>query len=78
MEHSESLLEGNIARQLLVLAAPLLIGNIFQQFYNTIDAVIIGRYVGEAVFANGRSRPEGKLLSLVRERYFSCSSRAGS
>ena len=37
-----------------------------------------GGGVGEADFANGSSRPEGKLLSLVRERYFSCSSRAGS
>ncbi|MGN1231777.1 MAG: MATE family efflux transporter, partial [Anaerotignum sp.] len=36
---------------LLVLAAPLLIGNIFQQFYNTMDAVIIGRYVGQEAFA---------------------------
>lgn len=51
MNHSESLLEGRIGQQLLILAAPLLVGNILQQFYNTIDAVIIGRYVGERAFA---------------------------
>lgn len=35
-------------------------------------------FVGVGDFANGSSRPEGKLLSLVRDRYFSCSGRAGS
>lgn len=43
--------EGKIARQLIALAVPLLIGNIFQQFYNTVDAMVIGRYIGEAAFA---------------------------
>lgn len=51
MNHSDKLLEGSIIRQLLVLATPLLIGNIFQQFYNTVDAVIIGRYIGQEAFA---------------------------
>lgn len=46
-----SLLQEDINRQLLALATPLLIGNIFQQFYNTIDAVIISRYIGQEAFA---------------------------
>uniref|UniRef100_UPI0028ADF880 MATE family efflux transporter n=1 Tax=Sedimentibacter sp. TaxID=1960295 RepID=UPI0028ADF880 len=33
------------------LALPLLIGNIIQQFYNTINMMIVGRYVGENAFA---------------------------
>lgn len=45
------MLEGDISRQLLALAAPLLVGNIFQQFYNTIDAAILGRAVGQEAFA---------------------------
>lgn len=45
------LTEGNISKQILHLAVPLLIGNIIQQFYNTINMMIVGRYVGENAFA---------------------------
>ena len=41
-----SLTQGNIRNQLISLAAPLLLGNILQQLYNTIDAVIVGAFVG--------------------------------
>lgn len=46
-----SLLEGNITRQLAVLAAPLLLGNILQQLYNSVDALIISRLLGLDAFA---------------------------
>lgn len=45
------LTEGNIKNQLIKLAVPLLIGNIFQQFYNLVDTVIVGKYIGENAFA---------------------------
>ncbi len=45
------LTEGNITKQIIKLAFPLLIGNIIQQFYNTINMMIVGRYVGENAFA---------------------------
>ena len=45
------LTKGNIPSQLLALALPMLAGNILQQLYNTIDAVIVGRFVGDAAFA---------------------------
>lgn len=45
------LTKGNIYRQMLSLCAPLILGNILQQFYNTIDAWIIGRYSGQVQFA---------------------------
>ncbi len=51
LKQANGILEGNIRKQLLILAVPLLIGNIFQQLYNTIDAMVIGKYVGEAAFA---------------------------
>lgn len=51
MENKKDLLHGNIRRQLLTLMFPLIIGNILQQFYNTIDSIIVGRYVGSTVFA---------------------------
>ena len=46
-----SLTQGNIRSQLISLAAPLLLGNILQQLYNTIDAVIVGAFVGQTAFA---------------------------
>lgn len=51
MENKKDLLHGNIRRQLLTLMLPLIIGNILQQFYNTIDSIIVGRYVGDTAFA---------------------------
>lgn len=38
--------EGNAAGLLLRFAFPMLIGNIFQQFYNMADSVIVGKFVG--------------------------------
>lgn len=45
------LLNGNIYRLLVKLALPLIAGDVLQQFYNTIDAVIIGKFVGNDAFA---------------------------
>lgn len=45
------LTEGNIRRQLITLAVPLILGNILQQFYNTIDALVIGQFAGTEEFA---------------------------
>lgn len=45
------LTSGSISRHLLRLAAPLIVGNILQQLYNTVDAFILGRYAGAAEFA---------------------------
>ena len=39
--------EGNIARLLINFALPLLIGNIFQQLYNTVDSIVVGNYVSK-------------------------------
>ena len=38
--------EGTIWKQLINFAVPLLIGNIFQQLYNTVDSVVVGNFVG--------------------------------
>ena len=46
-----SLLEGNIRRELIQLALPLLIGNVLQQLYNTVDSLIIGRFLGTQAFS---------------------------
>lgn len=46
-----TLLEGNIRRELVQLALPLLIGNVLQQLYNTVDSLIIGHFLGTEAFS---------------------------
>jgi len=46
-----TLLEGNIRRELIALSLPLLIGNVLQQLYNTVDSLIIGHYLGTEAFS---------------------------
>lgn len=55
--------EGNIIKQLLIFSWPLLVGNIFQQLYNTVNAVILGNYIGsEALASIGVFVPMNNLL----------------
>ena len=51
MKQTKDLLQGNITKQLISLMIPLILGNILQQFYNTIDSIIVGRYIGNTAFA---------------------------
>ena len=44
--------EGVIWRQLLIFFFPIVIGTLFQQLYNTVDAVIVGRFVGKQALAS--------------------------
>jgi len=46
------LLNGSITKSLLVFAIPILLSNIFQQLYNTVDMVIVGHYLGETSLAS--------------------------
>ncbi|MBQ1326328.1 MAG: MATE family efflux transporter [Solobacterium sp.] len=52
-EHSKvnRITEGNIPRQLLAYFFPLLIGSVFQTLYNTVDSIIVGRFVGATALA---------------------------
>ena len=44
-------LTGNPGRVVLVFAIPMLIGNIFQQLYSTVDTIIVGNFVGKNAVA---------------------------
>ena len=46
MTHTAELTDGSVTGHLLRLAAPLIMGNILQQLYNTIDAFVLGRFAG--------------------------------
>ena len=43
--------EGSIPKQLILFAIPILISNLFQQLYNTVDTAIVGRFVGANALA---------------------------
>ena len=50
--------EGPIWKHILNFALPLMIGNIFQQFYNTVDSIVVGNFVStEALAAVGSTGP---------------------
>ncbi len=54
---------GNSAKQILFFALPLMVGNLFQQFYNMADSIIVGKYLGTA--ALGAVGSTGSLNFLV-------------
>ena len=43
--------EGGILRHLIAFSLPLLLGNIFQMLYNTVDSVVVGNFVGKEALA---------------------------
>ena len=55
--------EGSIWKKILFFSIPLILGNLFQQLYNTVDSIIVGNYIGsEALAAVGSS---GSLINLL-------------
>lgn len=44
--------EGVIWKQILIFFFPIVVGTLFQQLYNTVDAVIVGRFVGKEALAS--------------------------
>ncbi len=48
---TKDMTSGSIIRQLLLFAIPLMLGNIFQMLYNTVDSIVVGQYVGTQALA---------------------------
>ena len=52
------LTSGNVAKQILKFALPMLLGSLFQQLYNIVDSISVGKYLGkEALASVGASFP---------------------
>jgi len=67
--------EGVIWKQLLAFSMPLLMGNLFQQLYNTVDSVVVGNYIGsEALAAVGSSN---SLINLIIGMFMGIATGAG-
>ena len=66
--------QGVIWKQLLLFFFPILLGTFFQQMYNTVDTIIVGRFVGtEALAAVGSTGP---LINLINGFFIGLSSGA--
>lgn len=73
---SNPIIEGAIWKQILFFFFPILLGSFFQQFYNTIDMVIVGRFVGTQALASvGGS--SGQIVGLVVGFFTGLSAGAG-
>jgi len=58
-----SMLEGPIWKGLIFFALPILLGNLFQQLYNTADTLIVGNFIGKEALAAVSS--SGNLIHLM-------------
>ncbi|NLW16141.1 MAG: MATE family efflux transporter [Firmicutes bacterium] len=62
----KDLTQGTPWKRIVTFAIPMLIGNVAQQFYNTADSIIVGKYVGDnALAAVGSSGPVLNLLLVL-------------
>lgn len=53
-------------KQIVLFTLPMLIGNIAQQLYNTVDSIVVGRYVGDnALAAVGSAGPIVNLMMVL-------------
>lgn len=67
--------EGSIIRHLITFAFPLLIGNIFQQLYNTVDTWVVGNYVSNEAFSAVGT--VGPIINMLIGFFLGLSSGAG-
>lgn len=54
---------GSIWKKIIAFAIPLFLGNLFQQFYNTADSLIVGNFLGSSALAAVSS--SGNLIFLM-------------
>ena len=80
---------GSPMSKLIQFSLPLLIGNLAQQLYNTVDSIVVGKYIGDtALAAVGTAGPILNLLlvlfmgvatgaSIMASQYFGAKDRYG-
>ncbi len=67
--------EGSIIRHIICFAFPLLLGNLFQQLYNTVDTWVVGRYVSNEAYAAVGT--VGPIVNMLIGFFLGLSSGAG-
>ena len=48
---SVNMTEGSILKQIVLFSLPLMLGNVFQMLYNTVDMIVVGNFVGKEALA---------------------------
>ena len=62
----QDMTKGKPMTGLIRFSIPLLIGNLAQQLYNTVDSIVVGRYIGDtALAAVGTAGPILNLLLVL-------------
>ena len=59
---------GRPMEKLIQFSLPLLIGNLAQQLYNTVDSIVVGKYIGDTALAGA---------SIMASQYFGAKDRPG-
>ena len=72
---STDLTEGGIAPLLLRFALPILVGQIFQNLYNSVDSIVVGQFVGTSALAAVTS--SGDISNLLVAFFTGLSAGAG-
>ena len=50
-DRTRDMTAGSIVRQVILFSLPLMLGNIFQMMYNTVDSIVVGNFVGKEALA---------------------------
>lgn len=75
MSQVTTMTEGSIVRRIVSFSIPLILGNLFQQLYNTVDSIIVGNYIGsDALAAVGST---ASLINLLLAFCIGASAGAG-
>ena len=48
---TKDMTKGSILKQLIQFSLPLMLGNVFQMLYNTVDSIVVGNFVGKEALA---------------------------
>lgn len=67
--------EGVIWKQLIAFAIPLLLGNLLQQLYNTVDSIVVGQFIGSDALAAVSS--SNSLINMVIGMFLGIATGAG-
>ena len=67
--------QGSIPRHILTFAFPLLLGNLFQQLYNTVDTWVVGNFVSNEAFSAVGT--VGPIINMLIGFFLGLSSGAG-
>ena len=75
MNNTKNMTRGNIYKLIILFAIPIFFSNLFQQLYNSIDSLIVGKFIGKEALAAVAS--SGNLIFLFTSFFIGTSMGAG-